>query len=117
MYNKVLSIYLSIYISAFVILVIVIVWWQVAQVINSALETYFNDMRVRVIAEPGRYFAAAAYTLFTMVHAKREITQKDVEGLEEAHTMYFINDGVYGSFNCVLYDHQEVTAELMEVRP
>ncbi|KAL4708655.1 hypothetical protein ACJJTC_008181 [Scirpophaga incertulas] len=102
------------YICAFVILVIVIVWWQVSQVINSALETYFNDMRVRVIAEPGRYFAAAAYTLFTMVHAKREITQKDVEGLEEAHTMYFINDGVYGSFNCVLYDHQEVTAELME---
>lgn len=25
--------------------------------------------------------------------------------------MYFINDGVYGSFNCVLYDHQSVVAE------
>ena len=23
--------------------------------------------------------------------------------------MYYINDGVYGSFNCILYDHQHVT--------
>jgi len=25
--------------------------------------------------------------------------------------MYYLNDGVYGSFNCILYDHQVVTAE------
>lgn len=25
--------------------------------------------------------------------------------------MYYINDGVYGSFNCILYDHQHVVAE------
>lgn len=25
--------------------------------------------------------------------------------------MYYINDGVYGSFNCILYDHQRVTAQ------
>lgn len=87
---------------------------EVSQVINGALETYFPDRSVRVIAEPGRYFAAAAYTLFTMVHAKREVTQKDEDGGEQLHTMYFINDGVYGSFNCVLYDHQHVVAETLE---
>ncbi|XP_059055664.1 ornithine decarboxylase 1-like [Achroia grisella] len=84
---------------------------QVAQVINNALETHFPERSVRIIAEPGRYFAAAAYTLATMVHAKREVTSKDNANEDETHTMYFVNDGVYGSFNCVLYDHQQVVAE------
>ena len=30
--------------------------------------------------------------------------------------MYYVNDGVYGSFNCLLYDHAEVYPELLEVR-
>lgn len=84
---------------------------EVSQVINSALELHFPERSVRVIAEPGRYFAAAAYTLATMIYAKREVTNKEGDGDEETHTMYFINDGVYGSFNCVLYDHQHVVAE------
>jgi ornithine decarboxylase len=25
--------------------------------------------------------------------------------------MYYIDDGVYGSFNCILYDHQKVTPD------
>lgn len=25
------------------------------------------------------------------------------------HTMYYINDGVYGSFNCIIYDHAVCT--------
>ncbi|KAM3961394.1 ornithine decarboxylase 1 isoform 1-T2 [Aphomia sociella] len=84
---------------------------QTAQVINSALELHFPERSVRVIAEPGRYFAAAAYTLATMIHAKREVPSKDNANEDETHTMYFVNDGVYGSFNCVLYDHQQVVAE------
>ena len=28
--------------------------------------------------------------------------------------MYFINDGVYGSFNCLLYDHAEVEVEVLD---
>lgn len=82
-------------------------------VINSALEKYFPEKHVRVIAEPGRYFAAAAYTLAAMVHSKREIASADNPG--QTHTMYFINDGVYGSFNCVLYDHQVVTPEPLKI--
>lgn len=35
----------------------------------------------------------------------------------EAHMMYFMNDGVYGSFNCVLYDHQQVVAQPLMVSP
>lgn len=84
--------------------------YEVSQVINAALATHFPEgSGVRVIAEPGRYFAAAAYTLATMVHATREIAPAEENG--ENHTMYFINDGVYGSFNCILYDHQQVEAQ------
>ncbi|KAI5639205.1 pyridoxal-dependent decarboxylase, pyridoxal binding domain-containing protein [Phthorimaea operculella] len=88
---------------------------EVSAVINSALELHFPEKSVRVIAEPGRYFAAAAYTLAAVVHAKRELPVKDGDeasnGTSDTHTMYFINDGVYGSFNCILYDHQHVVAQ------
>ncbi|XP_048484082.1 ornithine decarboxylase 1 [Plutella xylostella] len=88
---------------------------EVAAIINAALQKHFPDPSVQVIAEPGRYFAAAAYTLAVMVHAKREIIPKESSG--ESHTMYFVNDGVYGSFNCVLYDHQVVHAEPLKTYP
>ena len=29
--------------------------------------------------------------------------------------MYYVNDGVYGSFNCILYDHVTVQASLLDV--
>ena len=29
--------------------------------------------------------------------------------------MYYVNDGVYGSFNCLLYDHAEVEPTLIDV--
>jgi len=29
--------------------------------------------------------------------------------------MYYVNDGVYGSFNCILYDHVTVEASLVDV--
>lgn len=30
--------------------------------------------------------------------------------------MYYVNDGVYGSFNSLLYDHASVEARLVNVR-
>lgn len=55
------------------------------------------------------------YFLILMVFKLWQITSKDVDGEVETHTMYFINDGVYGSFNCLLYDHQKVVAEPLNV--
>jgi len=73
---------------------------------------------VKIIAEPGRYFVASAYTTVCNITSVREVTSskpnvtssdkltssdavKEVEGY-----MYYLNDGVYGSFNCILFDHQ-----------
>lgn len=84
-----------------------VIFLQIAQVVNYALDEFFPlSEGVQVIAEPGRFYVAAAYTLAANVHSKR-ITQ--------AHTMYYINDGVYGSFNCVLYDHAVVSPQPLNV--
>lgn len=71
--------------------------------VNAALDDYFPESEgVQVIAEPGRFYVAAAYTLATLIHSKRD-------------TMYYINDGVYGSFNCILYDHAVVNPIPLDV--
>jgi len=59
---------------------------------------------VRIIAEPGRYYVASAFTLCVNIIAKRELLMPNGEN----HAMYYVNDGVYGSFNCLLYDHATV---------
>ncbi|XP_047120199.1 ornithine decarboxylase 1-like [Schistocerca piceifrons] len=80
---------------------------KIAEVINNALEEFFPDPEVHVIAEPGRYYVASAYTLATNVHSKRELINHEDGSITSV--MYYVNDGVYGSFNCLLYDHMEVT--------
>ncbi|XP_043713698.1 ornithine decarboxylase-like [Telopea speciosissima] len=70
--------------------------------IKTALETYFsNEPDLTIMSEPGRFFAENAFTLTVNIIGKR------VRGnLRE----YWINDGIYGSMNCLLYDHATVTA-------
>lgn len=82
---------------------------KIAEVVNSALDEFFPDPSIRVIAEPGRFYVASAYTLACNIHSVRRVHVNDaVTGLPKPHNMYYINDGVYGSFNCMLYDHQKV---------
>lgn len=47
---------------------------QITAIINPALDKYFPaDGGVRVIAEPGRYYVASAYTLAVNIIAKKVI--------------------------------------------
>ncbi|CAB3379113.1 Hypothetical predicted protein [Cloeon dipterum] len=79
---------------------------NIADVVNSALKEFFPvGCGVRVIAEPGRFYVASAYTLATLIHSKRRVKNKD----GTFSFMYYINDGIYGSFNCLKYDHAVVT--------
>ena len=92
---------------------------EASEYVNAALDDYFPEGdNVKVIAEPGRYMVAAAFTLATPIINVKEgtLSSLDVtddsfldldEGLVDTR-MYFIDDGLYGSFNCVLYDHQVV---------
>lgn len=82
---------------------------KIADIINKALDEYFNTDAVHVIAEPGRFYVASAFTLATSIHSKRSVRGDETAPNLITHNMYYINDGVYGSFNCLLYDHQHVT--------
>ncbi|CAF1260468.1 unnamed protein product [Rotaria magnacalcarata] len=76
---------------------------EISAAVNQALEEHFpDDGHIKIIAEPGRYYVASAYALATNVIALREMVDSETGNLKY---MYYINDGVYGSFNCVLYDH------------
>jgi ornithine decarboxylase len=93
---------------------------------------------LKVIAEPGRYYACSAFTLAVSVISRRDTAQtalqqeQDKESLAVAgatchlaeggdpanidHSksiMYYINDGVYASFNCLFYDHAELRPQLL----
>nr|CAD7572453.1 unnamed protein product [Timema californicum] len=77
---------------------------KIANVINLALEEFFPDPSVKVIAEPGRFFVASAFALATNIHSKREVHNNEQDD-SVIHVMYYINDGVYGAFNCVSNDN------------
>jgi ornithine decarboxylase len=121
---------------------------EICSVLRPALDMYFpENMNVRIIAEPGRFFVASAFTLTLNVIARRAVmkdentfenddsdntensddknTQGDhgdadngvASGDDEADQqmfMYYLNDGVYGSFNCILFDHATVHPTLFD---
>jgi len=124
---------------------------EITAVLRPAVDEYF-PAHVRVIAEPGRYFVSAAYTLAVAVTSRRVIenpraspvsalnrsqadgdasslcasdnlssdgVSTDSDTADDASNksfMYYINDGVYGSFNCLLFDHAVVQPRLLTHR-
>ncbi|KAJ1918242.1 Ornithine decarboxylase [Mycoemilia scoparia] len=93
---------------------------KVAKVLNQALNQHFPDTqedgsceteRIRIIAEPGRYFVASAFNLAVNVVARRVVAESPDEIDASSAFMYYVNDGVYGSFNCIMFDHQVVYPE------
>lgn len=69
--------------------------------ISSALEKHFKNRAVHVIAEPGRFFAESIVTLITPVIGVGKRNDK---------MHYWISDGLYGSFNCIMYENQRPAA-------
>ncbi len=57
------------------------------------------ERELRFIAEPGRYFVSASTTVASKVYARKG-------GRSKTQVLY-IDDGVYGTFNNVVYDHFE----------
>jgi ornithine decarboxylase len=83
---------------------------EVAEAVNQGLGTFFPQASdVDVIAEPGRYFAESCATMHALV-----TTVKDKPGSAGGlRRSYYITDGVYGSFNGIIYDHAPVTASVL----
>ncbi len=66
-----------------------------------------------IIAEPGRYFSESTYALAFNVHGARNVLHDD--GSQEHQ--YYVSDGLYGAFNCVLYDHAHPELHLADPDP
>lgn len=118
-----------------------------AAVLRQAIDDYFpssmypaeaeGKRSLRIIAEPGRFYAAPAFTLAANIIARRDRTS-DAPPLNEderAHggtlssalapagetaaateVMVYQNDGVYGAFNCIMFDHQEVRPKVLTLQ-
>lgn len=83
-----------------------------SEVVNLSLDkffpsTYVEQHEIRFIAEPGRFMVANSFTLAAHIIARRDLK---VDGME---AMVYINDGVYGNLNCILFDHQHPTAKVL----
>lgn len=81
-----------------------------SSILSDALETYFPP-HIRIIAEPGRYYVASAFTLAANVIARRDVP----DPLDPSRVAYmlYLNDGVYGNFSNIIFDHQHPVAKVL----
>ncbi|KAF7846238.1 hypothetical protein BT93_L4788 [Corymbia citriodora subsp. variegata] len=75
---------------------------DMAAVLSAALDEYFPP-NIRIIGEPGRYYVSSAFTIACNVIARRAVEDKE---LNTTSYMLYMNDGVYGNFSSIMFDHQ-----------
>lgn len=80
-----------------------------AHVLREALDQYFPP-HINIIAEPGRYYVSSAFTIACNIIARRTI-ENPVTG--EASYMVYVNDGLYGNFSSIMFDHQQPVAKIL----
>lgn len=74
---------------------------HVSNAVNQSLYHYFGDLKIEVIAEPGRFMVGNVYDLYLrIIGKKKEITMNGQQIIK-----YYVNDSVYGAFNCKIFDH------------
>ncbi|OOQ91244.1 Ornithine decarboxylase [Penicillium brasilianum] len=76
---------------------------DMAESIQRSLDFHFGDIDAEVVAEPGRYFAAGALTVACEIIARRD-AKETPPSAEEATNMLYLNDGIYGTFLCNLFE-------------
>jgi diaminopimelate decarboxylase len=79
---------------------------DIAKEVNNGITDFFGqealqENKIQFIAEPGRYFAQKSHTLVLNVIGKKIIQEENGDKI----VVYYLNDGVYGSFNCIYFDH------------
>lgn len=85
---------------------------QMASVINATIASTFHDVAdLEVFGEPGRYFAASSMTLVCEVVGKKPCLVHGKPGFK-----YYLNEGIYGAFNCIIFDHVSPKLQLLNPR-
>jgi len=75
---------------------------DMSAVLSSAVDEAFPPS-VRIIGEPGRFYVSSAFTIAANVIARRSVEDKE---LDSTSYMLYLNDGVYGNFSSIMFDHQ-----------
>ncbi|KAM4066476.1 pyridoxal-dependent decarboxylase, pyridoxal binding domain-containing protein [Hirsutella rhossiliensis] len=84
---------------------------QMASVLDGALDEFFPvGCSVDIIAEPGRYFVSSAFTIACNIIARRTVEDPTLDG---KGYMVYVNDGVYGNFSSIMFDHQQPVAKVL----
>ncbi|KAG7511129.1 Ornithine decarboxylase [Solea senegalensis] len=89
----------------------ILMFEEITAVINPALDKYFPaDTGVKIIAEPGSFYVASAYTLVVNIIGKKDIVNEESvsdeedggtdERITDRALMYYVNDAVSKSFSC-----------------
>jgi len=84
---------------------------DIAKRINDGITEFFSETEtgtgtISFIAEPRRYFAESSHTLVLNVIGKKNIIDDETG---EKIIVYYLNDGIYGSFGCIYFDHNNPT--------
>lgn len=85
---------------------------EICAVIRPEIDRLFpEEAGIKVIAEPGRYFAESTYAIAMNIHSMRRMPTGREGALEY---QYYTSDGVYQSFNCMLYDHAKPEVHVLK---
>nr|CAD2176011.1 unnamed protein product [Meloidogyne enterolobii] len=87
-----------------------ITFFEIVKIIQNSLNEYFPaSNNIEIIAEPGRYFASSLVSLCTNLISVTKVSAyrvtKRIKDLNKEGQMLYLNESVYGSFNCILFDH------------
>lgn len=86
-----------------------------AAVLGRALDEYFPPhMGVNIIAEPGRYFVSSAFSIACNIIARRTMEDPAAEAGAPPSYMLYVNDGLYGNFSSIMFDHQNPVAKVLQ---
>ncbi|XP_074123853.1 antizyme inhibitor 1 isoform X2 [Sminthopsis crassicaudata] len=89
---------------------------EVNHVISPLLDVYFPEgSGIKVISEPGSYYVSSAFTLAVNIIAKKaveNVSSGGKTGSNEPAFMYYMNDGVYGSFASKLSENLNTIPEV-----
>lgn len=83
---------------------------DMAEVLSGAIDEYF-PAHVRIIGEPGRFFVSSAFTIACNVIARRTV---DDQKSRKTSYMLYLNDGVYGNFSSIMFDHQHPIPQILQ---
>jgi diaminopimelate decarboxylase len=90
----------------------------IAAHVRAALTAHFPPSSgVTIMGEPGRFFVKSSHALAVSIIGKRRTVDEAAAAAagkgKGERLNYYVNDGLYGSFNCFVYDHATASPSRM----